>query len=138
MQKLILDYSKWRCGGTGPNVLGEGHTSLYNPQGYMCCLGQFSLQLKPELTPKEIMNQACPDDLNIDIEALVEPTVPGLTTYSDTSLSLRAMSINDDKDTTPQQKIEMLKELFKQEGYEIEVINQPPSTQTIENEATNS
>jgi hypothetical protein len=43
-KKLILDYSKWRCGMDGANSLGDGETALLNDKGFMCCLGMFGKQ----------------------------------------------------------------------------------------------
>lgn len=124
-QTLILDYSTWRCGGPqGDNVLGKGDTFLRNKEGFMCCLGQFSLQVKPELTVDKISEIGEPFSLREEI--------PGLGWYDDdidewanTQLSDDAMAINDSTQTTPEHKIELLKDLFATEGYEITVINKP-------------
>lgn len=43
--KLILDYSKWRCGGNGKYKLGEGEERLLNKEGFMCAEGQWHMQL---------------------------------------------------------------------------------------------
>jgi hypothetical protein len=57
MKILVLDESIWRCGDDAkdPNKSrGTGYTKLLNEEGYMCCLGQFSLQLSPELRKVDI------------------------------------------------------------------------------------
>jgi hypothetical protein len=125
MKKLILDYSKWRCGGDGnsENKLGTGFTGLCNRSGFLCCLGQFSLQLNTDITEFDLIGQSEPQDLNVPIELLTTGGEYSFITISD--LSGKAIKINDNMDTTPETKIELLKELFSPEGYEIEVINQP-------------
>lgn len=127
-KKLILDYSTWRCGGerdTDKYKLGVGDTQLLNGYGYMCCLGQFSLQLKPELTKSEILNKAFPEDLGYEIDMLTSPDFDYEAGYRNTSLSDDAADINDRTETTPEEKIQELKVLFLLEGYEIDVINKP-------------
>lgn len=134
MNKLVLDYSKWRCGGdftdAPGNQLGEGPTMLLNEQGFMCCLGQFSLQLDTDLDEYDICNLGEPADLDQEVTLLcytegdVDPAAEDdeHTTHS-TILSDKAIAINDDGDTTPEEKIAQLRELFGAAGYEIEVIN---------------
>ena len=39
---FTIDRSKWRCGGDDGK--GWGETQLLNEEGFMCCLGQCSLQ----------------------------------------------------------------------------------------------
>ena len=62
----------------------------------------------------------------------IKEEIPGLSyfdhdysCYSNTSLADEAYQINDEENTTPQEKIELLKELFGKHGYEIEVVNMP-------------
>lgn len=124
MKTLILDYSKWRCGADGKNKLGKGNTLLENEFGFQCCLGQFSLQINKELKNKNILNVGVPED--------VSKTIKGLSYNSsyrsskvDTALSIAAVDINDNKDTTPEEKIVLLKKLFKTKGFSIRVINKP-------------
>lgn len=125
---LILDYSKWRCGGNrGENILGEGETSLHNIQDFECCLGQFALQLNSKLSVKDIMEVGIPSALSYEVEGLNYP-IEGSNNdgdFEDTQLSESAMDINDNSYTTPEKKIEHLKELFRTKGYEINVINKP-------------
>lgn len=140
MKKLILDYATWRCGKKGEHALGEGDTALLNPEGYMCCLGQFSFQLKPELTKENVMNRATPAAL--ESYGLVEGLEPFVQYIhfldsedgyaSSTDLTIKAININDNPDTTPLEKIEALKELFSERGYEIEVVNLPDGKENTE------
>lgn len=133
MNKLVLDYSKWRCGGDGDGVnkLGEGTTQLLNTDGFLCCLGQFSLQLEPTLNKYTMSGLGEPVDLDREIPLLsyteTYDSVEGETdldyfTYA-TPLSDKAIAINDDPYTTPEEKIKLLRELFGEVEYEIEVIN---------------
>lgn len=131
MQKLTLDYSTWRCGGNknSENILGEGPTQLLNGKGYMCCLGQFSLQLDEELEPKDIITKGDPADIQKNIFGLVDMREDDWQEddyiYLNSALSSNAIEINDNEETTPEQKIEKLKELFSSYDFEIDVINKP-------------
>lgn len=113
-KKLILDYSKWRCGGDGENKLGDGYTELLNKYGFACCLGQFSLQLG--LYEDDILGRGEPCECNTDIPLFVE---------DDGVFVMRAININDDSDTTPEEKIEDIRDLLNGKGIELEVINKP-------------
>lgn len=121
---LVLDYSKWRCGAYNEsNKLGDGTTSLENERGFMCCLGQFTPQLIADKSKKlNLLNKMKPHSLECEIKLL---TVQGENYTQDTLLSKRAMEINDCTESSPQLKIEQLKALFLEEGYYIDVINQP-------------
>lgn len=121
-KELILDYSIWRCGRGGHDEVGHGLTQLCNSYGYQCCLGQFSTQLNPDLTTKEITNQCVPKELGVRVPLLTKRVGKN---WEDTVLSEQAIEINDDKLTSPNQKIVKLKKLFKKQGYTINVINQP-------------
>lgn len=120
MKTLILDYSKWRSGAEGDNKVGEGKTKLLNSEGFMCCLGQFSTQLAPELSKNSILGESSP--------AYLSKSIPGLSykkidIIKDTPLSNKAIEINDNEDTTPERKIVLLRKLFRSKGYKIKVIN---------------
>ena len=51
----VVDRSKWNCGRT------NGEAALLNPEGFMCCLGFYSLQVLGKTTT-DILNQPYPDD----------------------------------------------------------------------------
>jgi hypothetical protein len=119
-EKLVLDYSKWRCGGDGENKLGEGPVALCNSLGFMCCLGQWSLQIGAD--ENAIMDKGEPQEASI--------VNPLLTIYDGECLhastfSSEAIGINDDDTTTPEYKINKLRELCLIEGVKLEVTNQP-------------
>lgn len=120
--KLVLDYSKWRCGEHDRNKLGMGPTLLENYAGYRCCLGQFAIQLG---VPEErIIGLGEPDQLairgldSIDISLLIGRG-------GNTVFSVMAININDDPNTSIESKIEDLTGLCRRNGYELEVINKP-------------
>lgn len=126
---LVLDVSKWRCGGSkllnksknlNKNLVGEGSTALHNACGFECCLGQFSLQLA-NLRIQDIMHKTVPADLKIIIPSLTKMSVSNK--IIDTNLATHAMSINDNTRINTKTRIEKLKELFGEYNYEIEIIN---------------
>jgi hypothetical protein len=128
--KLILDYSKWRCGYEGEHKLGEGQTLLLNEEGYMCCLGQFARQLNGKITNSVLLHKGEPGDIVVEIPNLNLVRDYGSSDEADfqsenTSLSDNAIEINDEAGTTPEEKIGELKKLFGDYNYEIEVINKP-------------
>lgn len=116
---LILDYDQWKCGGHSQNSLGSGLTKLLNSEGYMCCLGQFSLQF--EVTEKEILHRTNPCDINKYIPLLNEK----INRSENTEFSEKAVAINDTFKTTPLEKIEQLTSLCHRYDYELVVLNMP-------------
>lgn len=121
MIDLILDYNTWRCGAEGPNKLGEGTTALLNDEGYMCCLGQFSKQLNPEVEDRIILGHGVPSNIDIEIQGLTFSNQVGM--IINTALTTEAININDNPESTPREKIERLTALFYRHGYSITVIN---------------
>jgi hypothetical protein len=118
-EKLVLDYSKWRCGGDGTYKLGEGGVALCNSFGYMCCLGQWTMQTGAD--ENSIMDKGEPQEAGI-VHPLFTYIVDGIRPSIFTS---EAIGINDDPDTTPEHKIERLKELCLKHGIELDVTNKP-------------
>lgn len=116
-KQLTLDYSKWRCGDNDINRLGEGKTLLLNDRGYMCCLGQFSLQFGCSKT--EIKGVSFPYGLGKRIPLLTDHS------GSHTEFSRKAVSINDNLETTPEEKISLLRKLLKGKGIRLVVKNKP-------------
>lgn len=117
MKELILDLKTWRCGGFedsgSPNKFGEGVTALSNSEGYMCCLGQFSLQLNKELTKESINLLNSPRQTNKVIEGLTHKVKKKDTEIlENTELSQTAMAINDDQTITTEERIKQLKAIF--------------------------
>lgn len=138
-EKLILDYSKWRCGEDGPNKLGTGVTALLNDDGCMCCLGLWSLQLGA--SEADLLNKGEPNELDTlipvfaeeqiykgkDFDPVTGDSIP--YEFSDgkrtTELAMDAILINDETETTPEEKIVQLTELLANHGIALEVINKP-------------
>ena len=130
MKKLTLDYAKWRCGGTGQGIspdpekgmgVGTGTTKLLNSDGYMCCLGQWVLQVA-KVTENDILNKSMPHQLN-------EPCI--FTQAKNNSLfEDKAIRINDNPNTTVSTKLIQLTQLCKDYGIELTLINRPDATTT--------
>lgn len=123
MKTLVLDYSKWRCGDNGENRLGEGNTSLLNMEGFMCCLGQFSLQLDKDVTEELIIKNGNPHDISITKRIPLLTKKDNKYGFKDTAFSENAIKINDDAKSTPDQKISKLRSLIKKYKYKLKVIN---------------
>lgn len=133
MKTLILDYSKWRCGGNFSGSegasLGKGYTALLNSKGFMCCLGQFSPQLVEGVDKKEFIK----DMLGIPIPSRIKTKriIPKLTwqkssgDLSLTKLSVKAIEINDGMLSTVEEKISQLRKLLKENELKLRVINKP-------------
>lgn len=119
-EKLILDYSKWRCGSDGPTGLGKGYTALLNDEGYGCCIGQWSIQCGA--SNEDILNIKSPESIKeyeVDLFIKKDPF------KRNNLLAYNCMEINDSTNTTPEIKIELLKNRLGEEGIQLEVINKP-------------
>lgn len=120
---FVLDYSTWRCGNSSIHQLGEGPTRMKNQLGFMCCLGQASSQFSKDVTEQSLLNSSTPGGVWIDIRK----DIPLLSIHNgvNSELSNKAMTINDEESTTPDEKIELLTALFAEQGVEMTVINKP-------------
>jgi len=101
---FTIDRSKWRCGDTGDNKVGEGQTALLNPEGFLCCLGQVAIQCGAD--EEGIHNVGEPRDCKV-LRGIDNPLITVDDDYDpedgfliqglrNTRLSEEAMSINDD------------------------------------------
>lgn len=125
---VTIDRSKWRTGGALtdkffqrlPNSTGQGDTALVNAAGYSCCLGFACDQLSDASSKKladyvnERKYEYRPSGLDIFIPHLTQKDTEA-SSYVEwrcTQLAIRAMNINDDPETTPQQKEKKIKKLF--------------------------
>jgi hypothetical protein len=122
-KKLILDYSKWRCGEGGKHSVGKGSTQLLNDEGFMCCIGQWSQQCGA--TDSDLLHKGEPNELKAYIPLFTHRTRGAGGENSSNDLSIDCIDINDRKGTTPEEKIEALRVRLHQEGIELEVINKP-------------
>lgn len=127
MKTLILNYKTWRCGVGSVNQLGIGTTKLLNSEGYMCCLGQFSLQLSKEVKKKDLLDKFTPREIGCKIPVLNKEEKGKL----DSKIAHKAVIINDNSSDTPVEKIGLLRKLFKTRGYKIKVKNAPKSLKSI-------
>lgn len=127
MEKLIIDRSKWRTGGSSEIKTGQGHTELLNEEGYMCCLGFFCISRKIE--KNSIISIPEPEML---LHANDGKKIPELVKIMNdeedylvsTFFCARAMEINDSHIILIEEKEEMIKELFKEKNIEVEFIGE--------------
>lgn len=130
---FIIDCDKWICGGDSIRHLhqcglGNGITEMLNDCGYMCCLGQVSKQLYPNINldggdPEDVYRSNFENDRYfIDILCYYDEKYDR---YANTELSVAAMSINDEKKTSVKTKISKLTDLFAGHGYDLNFINVP-------------
>lgn len=118
---LILREEEWICGNSliypSNTSRGKGDSALLNENGFKCCLGQFSLQLKPgvNLLPNECITGS---------PAHLESIIPYLSyrgqfldkhSVYNTKLSSSAMRINDGNDLI-KNKVKRLRKLFWKEA----------------------
>lgn len=119
-ETLILDYNTWRSGSIGLYETGLGPTNLFNSEGYMCCLGQFSCQAR---VPKDkLISLSTPKGLkmrNVVVDAFIDDV------GFETRLALDAILINDDTQKPVANRAVELKNLFKENGYTIKLVNFP-------------
>lgn len=113
-KKIQIDRSQWRTGQDGDNKTGVGETCLRNSDKFKCCLGFICEQVEP---PLHLEYSAEPYQLDSYVEGLTEEFDRGR--FENSKLSYDAISINDDQDTTPQEKEAKLTELFKDSAYEL-------------------
>lgn len=117
--KFVVDRSTWRFGGS--NYLHElGETRLLGNKGFMCCLGHCLINLG--IKKEDIDSLSKPDELDI----LAEPfnhldtnILRKKPAISNTELSIRAMSINDNLYFNNEHREKQLIELFKEYGHEL-------------------
>lgn len=119
-----LNVAKWRCGGySEENQLGQGFTEMVNKQGYSCCLGQFASRKVPK---KNLLEMSTPADVAHSAGTLYDTAFVSADPYghySSTSLACTLMEINDDQETTPEEKITEIRKLLKTCGFQLRVIN---------------
>lgn len=123
MTDYTLDVAKWRCGGDGPNRLGEGKTRMLNNEGFSCCLGQFAKQVG---VADYLLGWGTPGDVANAKGNIYDPIFvhedKGLT--ENTTLARLLMAINDNEDTAPREKITRIREELEAEGHTLTVLNE--------------
>lgn len=118
--QFIINRASWRAGLGAPagSSCGHGFTRLLNEEGFMCCLGQVSLQLGA--SQEEIYNYQTPAGAHVGSDIL---SLCGNGKCQNTGLSIQAMNINDDVGTTLEEKENKLINLFKEYGHELRFAN---------------
>lgn len=117
--KFVLKKSIWRCGWDSPDVanrLGDidDPTLLLDPEtGRMCCMGQLALQCG-------VHEDRLGGRTGWGI--LEEKTFEGLVSILPVYGHDIAVKINDDLDTTVEEKIEKLTKLLAKHDIEMEVV----------------
>jgi hypothetical protein len=115
--KVLIDRSKWRCGGDARERAGKGVTKLLNAEGYMCCLGFITRAVYPDL---HIQDVQYPMQLSCIVPGLSEESMSKWpNNLMDTGLTERAVSINDSKLLTLKEREKQLLELFEGSPYEL-------------------
>jgi hypothetical protein len=134
--KVTIDRARWRTGDTSTNQTGEGHTSLLNAEGHMCCLG-FCLHAS-KVAKKYLASASTPRDALFGVKLVGKVKLDNLfrsqgvqalvTRFGivSTDLTAKAIAINDNRLTTPKQKEKELLELFKDSVFEIKFTGRYP------------
>jgi hypothetical protein len=121
MHKFIIDRSTWRCGSGGSSThrTGKGFTHLLNSEGFMCCLGQISLQLG--CNKNDIIRRCVPFQVNRK-DVLYPLLLDNKGISSEFSNSM--MLINDNENTTLAEKEELIKTTAKKHQIEVEFVGE--------------
>ena len=130
-KKLFIDYDIWLCGEPDYPIEreegichGEGHNSLLNKEGYMCVLGQFCEQTGA--TKEELLGNDLPSTIFHKHGYMIDTLMDYWGKHISTSaFSSTAMGINDHRFLPIVDKVQQLKQLFCEAGYEIEFKNFP-------------
>lgn len=129
LKKLYLYLDHWRCGNfrirhvqqRRKNIVSMGlgiGAELCNPRGYMCCLGQWSLQLRPSLRQADIMGLNLPHE----IEKVNSMPLFINDDRESTQLALDLSGINDSDYLTVEKKIIAMSMLLIAHDYQLIVI----------------
>ena len=136
IKKLVLDKVRWARGDT-PTI------QLLNDAGKMCCLGYCLGQ--EGMPARYLLNVGEPEeayaygDYDIDddvVEYLVEKRIETeededsgeeseIVKFIDKGIVSNAIGINDAGDTTDEQKVEALNEIFSKVGIEVVLVDTP-------------
>ena len=136
MTEYVLQLSKWACGyfqqQYDPNldlnqVYGLGgtlDTLMLNEEGYMCCLGQFAKQagvcdeyLLGAIGPSVVAQKLDKNQLRADYD-------PNFVNEfgKQTQLTKMLMTINDNSDSSVNEKIDQIRNQLKKYGHSLKVI----------------
>lgn len=127
--KVIIDRSKWRCGGGGGSRHGAGETKLLNDEGFMCCLGFVSqalgagtADLLGEAEPGEAVKSAASSGQRQRLLATLSAGTCDLVNEAggNTDLTIEAITINDDTQIGDAEREARLRQEFVRQGHDIE------------------
>lgn len=121
MKSIVIDKSKWRCGGSvkDKHARGKGSVRLLNNEGFMCCLGQMCQQIAPELP---IIGLLSPSETNQVVEGLAYPNSYG--EIMNTGFSCSAMFINDCCEHDDEKREKHLREVGLEHGFDITFVGE--------------
>jgi hypothetical protein len=121
MREFVIDRSKWRSGEKGKYAIGKGTTEMKNEEGYMCCLGQICNHLHPD---KKMINVRDPEDFYNSIKYKEDNFLVYNEGYDNlnTTLSNKAMYINDTVKYNIKERESKLKELFAEHNIKLKFI----------------
>jgi hypothetical protein len=124
MREFVIDRSKWRSGEKGKYAIGKGATRMKNEEGYMCCLGQICNHLHPD---RGMTKFADPEEF-YNIYNSMEYKEDNFLVYNEgydnlnTTLSNKAMYINDNPEYNIKERESKLKELFAEHNIKLKFI----------------
>ena len=123
MKTLTLDYEKWRSGRDGEHKTGYGKTQLKNKDGFLDANGQFILQVCKKI--KAIDLRGC-KYLKDEKHGVILPfSYRDTYGYGLSTTFTDIQDINDDQNTTPEEKICLIRKVLASKNYQLEVINKP-------------
>ena len=111
IKKFKINRKNWLRGG-------KARSCLLNRDGYMCCLGFYSLARG--INRQYILEKACPSELINKNHDFMLPEFVNLKVENDNELSTRLMSINDSISTSDIHKEKLIKKNFKKLGVKVE------------------
>lgn len=129
MQKLIIDRSKWRCGGNEPKIVRlKGLTSLYNDKGFSCCLGFYCRKIGG-IRNNVLLDTGTPDKLKIRNFTKIELLISRGSSdemYCDSKFTENAIEINDDPKLSNEEREAAIIKHFKNAGVKVVFKNKYP------------
>lgn len=121
--EYTLDFDLWRCGDAGEqghNALGTGATLMLNKEGFMCCLGQFAAQ--KGVDAEHLVRSSCPSIVFQNIGRSYDQNFLN-SMGGETDLTDLLMIINDNPNTTLQEKVAQIRTALNAEGITLHLKN---------------
>lgn len=118
--RFAVQRHKWRCGGDGPSAHGFGTTYLLNDEGYRCCLGFVAQQCGHTDSQIRRLGEPCEDrELSEVLVTEVYDQSNECTKVVNSALADKAVSINDEKELSRDERESRLIALFSYHGHEL-------------------